>query len=125
MFVLIKERLKDNPNITIIENPTGMNYGQLSTYTILGIHGEVKSFRNSINEFSRALGTPLDYLIGAHCHHSNVKEVGINSECLVVRSMIGVDPYGMSLNKTSNAGASLYVFEQGYGKTTEYSLKVD
>lgn len=125
MLVLIKERLKDNPNITIIENPTGMNYGQLSTYTILGIHGEVKSLGNSINEFSRSLGTPLDYLIGAHCHHSNVKEVGSNSECLTVRSMIGVDPYGMSLNKTSNAGASLYVFEQGYGKTTEYSLKVD
>lgn len=125
MLVLIKERLKDNPNITIIENPTGMNYGQLSTYTILGIHGEVKSLGNSINEFSRSLGTPLDYLIGAHCHHSNVKEVGSNSECLTVRSIIGVDPYGMSLNKTSNAGASLYVFEQGYGKTTEYSLKVD
>ena len=125
MLILIKERLKDNKNITIIENPTGMNYGQLSTYTILGIHGEVKNLGNSINEFSRALGTPLDYLIGAHCHHSNVKEVGINSECLTVRSLIGVDPYGMSLNKTSNAGASLYVFEQGYGKTCEYSLKVD
>lgn len=125
MLVLIKERLKNNKNITIIENPTGMNYDQLSTYSVLGIHGEVKNLATSINDFSRALNNHLDYLVGAHCHHANVKEVGIDSECLTVRSIIGVDPYGMSLNKVSNPGASLYVFEDGYGKTCEYSLKLN
>lgn len=125
MLVLIKERLKNNHNITIIENPTGMNFSQMSTYQVLGCHGEVKNLENSINDFSRVLGTSLDYLIAAHCHHMNQKEVGINSEVCTVRSIIGADPYGMSLNKTSDAGASLFVFEQGYGKTCEYSLKLD
>lgn len=124
MLVLIKERLKDNSNITIIENPTGMNFSQLSTFQILGIHGEVKNLENSINEFSRSYGTHIDYLIGAHCHHANKKEVGIDSEVLTVGSIIGVDPYGMSLNKTSSASASLYKFEQCFGKVCEHTLKL-
>ena len=124
IMAILKCHLKDNPNITIIENPTGMNYSQLSTYTILGCHGEVKNIENSVDEFSRALGTPIDYLVMGHVHHSNNKETGINSEVLTVRSLIGVDPYGMSLRKTSDAGVSLFIFEQYYGKVCEYSLKV-
>ena len=125
MLVFIKERLKDNPNITIIENPTGMNYGMMTDWNILGIHGEVKNLSTAINEFSRAYGTPLDYLVGAHCHHLSQKETGIRSEVLSIRSIIGVDPYGLSLNKTSDAGASLFVFDQLKGKTCEYSLKLN
>ena len=125
MLVLIKERLKNNPNIEIIENPTGMNYGIISDYSILGIHGEVKNLSNAINEFSRTYGVHLDYLVGAHCHHSIKKETGIRSEVLSIRSIIGVDPYSLSLNKTSDAGASLFVFDGNKGKTCEYSLKLN
>ena len=39
--------------------------------------------------------------------------------------MIGVDPYGMSLLATSNAGASLFEFNQIKGLTCEHRLKVD
>lgn len=52
------------------------------------------------------------------------EEVGINSEVLTIRSIVGVDPYGMSLRKCSDAGASLYVFEDGLGKTCEYTIKL-
>ena len=66
----------------------------------------------------------MDYVIGAHCHHSNSKEVGINAEVLTIRSIVGVDPYGMSLNKTSNPGASLFVFEQCEGLICEHKIKL-
>ena len=125
MMVLIKERLKNNPNVVIVENPTGMNYSLLSTYQVLGCHGEIKNFANAVKDFSAALGTPLDYVIGGHIHHSKSEDSGINSETIGIRSIIGVDPYGMSLNKTSNAGASLFIFEQGKGKTIEFSFKLD
>lgn len=125
MLVLIKEILKNNPNVDIIENPTGMNYSRLEDWSILGIHGEVKNLSNAINEFSRTYGVHLDYLVGAHCHHSIKKETGIRSEVLSVRSIIGVDPYSLSLNKTSDAGASLFVFDGNKGKTCEYSLKLN
>lgn len=125
IITYLKTRLENNPNIIIIDNPTGMNYAQLSTYSILGCHGEVKNLERSIDEFSRALRSPIDYLIMGHCHHEQLKTTGINSQVLTVNSMVGVDPYGMRIRKTSDAGASLFVFEQCYGKVREYSLKVD
>lgn len=121
----IKERLKDNPNIIIIENPTGMNYSQLATYHVVGIHGEVKNLSKAINDMSRAYQLPIDYIIGGHVHHSESKEVGIDAEAITVKSVIGVDPYGMSLQKTSNAGANLFIFEQGNGKVCEYTYKLN
>lgn len=125
IMLMIKYQLADNPNVTIIENPTGMNFGMFSTYQILGIHGEVKDLGKALNDYSRAYDTPISYIIGAHIHHLVSKEMGINAEALSIRSMIGVDPYGMSLLATSNAGASLYEFDQLKGLTCEHKLKVN
>ena len=58
-------------------------------------------------------------------HHIVEKETGINSEAISIRSMVGVDPYGISLLATSNAGASLFEFDQIKGLTCEHRLKVD
>lgn len=118
--IFLKERLKDNPNIKILDNPTGMCYAQMSTYVCVGIHGESKSMQKTINELSRAYQHPIDYIFAGHKHHSKSEEVGINSEVVNVRSMCGVDPYGLSLNKSSDPGASLFVFEQGKGKIIDY-----
>lgn len=122
MIEFIRERLKDNPNITIIENPTGMNHMSAWGYNILGIHGEQRNLATSADEFSRSYGVPIDYIIGGHKHHSESKEIGIDSEAISIRSIIGVDPYGMSLNKTSNAGCSLFSFGED-GLNQEYKIK--
>lgn len=118
----VKERLKHNTNVEIIENPTGMNYSELVGFRILGIHGEVKNLSESLNKFSMTYKHPLDYIIGAHCHHFTNAEIGRRSESIQIRSVIGVDPYGLSLNKTSDAGASLFVFENGKGLVCEHKL---
>lgn len=121
----IKARLKDNENFTYIENPTGYIYAQLACYTILGIHGEVRNMENAIKEFSKIYNVPIDYLLAGHLHHSRIEEVGINSEVINVPSIIGVDPYSLSLNKTSNASGKLLVFEQTKGRVCEYTLKLN
>lgn len=121
----IKTRLKDNINFTYIENPTGYIYAQLACHTILGIHGEIKNMENAIKEFSKIYSVPIDYLIAGHLHHSRIEEVGVNSEVINVPSIIGVDPYSLSLNKTSNASGKLLVFEQTKGKVCEYTLKLN
>lgn len=125
IMLAIKLELSNNPNITIIENPTGLNFGQLSTYQVLGIHGEVKNLSKALDNYSRAYQTPISYIIGAHVHHVLSNEVGINQEAISIRSMIGVEPYGMSLPATSNAGASLFEFDQFKGLICEHRLKVD
>lgn len=125
MIVLIKERLKNNQNIVIIENPTGMAYAQLAGYTVLGGHFETKDLANSLNSFSRTYQVPLDYIVSGHWHNSFSGDVGINAEYMSVRSIIGVNPYSMEINKTANAGSSMFVFEMGKGKVCEYCFKLN
>ena len=121
----IKVRLKDNVNFTYVENPTGFIYAQLAGHTLLGIHGEVKNMENAIKDFSKTYNVPIDYLLAGHLHHTKIEDVGINSEVINVPSIVGVDPYSLSLNKTSNAAGKLLVFEQTRGIVCEYRLKLN
>lgn len=66
----------------------------------------------------------LDFLIAGHKHHARSETVGINQEVINVPSIIGVDDFSMSINKTSNAGATFLVLEHGRGKTIEYAIKL-
>lgn len=121
----IKTRLKDNPNFTYIENPTGYIYAELANCPVLGIHGEVKNMGNAIKEFSSIYGIHIQYLLAGHLHHNKAEEVGVNQEVINIGSIIGMDSYSLSLRKTSNASAKLLVFEQDKGKTCEYTLKLN
>lgn len=124
ILVFMKERLKGNRNIEIIENPTGLVYAQLATYTILGGHFETKNLGDSLKDFSKTYQVPLDYIISGHWHSLTTGDIGINSEYISVRSIIGVNPYSHSINKVSNAGASMFVFEQGNGLVDEHHYKL-
>lgn len=121
----IKTRLKDNPNFTYIENPTGYIYDELAGCPILGIHGEVKNMGSAIKEFSSIYGIHIQYLLAGHLHHNKVEEVGVNQEVINIGSIIGIDDYSLSLRKTSNASAKLLVLEQCKGKTCEYTFKLN
>lgn len=121
----IKIRLKDNPNFKFIENPTGYIYAQLACSTFLGIHGEVKNMANAIKEFSQIYGVNIDYLAAGHLHHGKAEEVGIRSEVINVPSIVGVDPYSLSLRKSSNAGAKLLIFDTVDGLICEHKIKLN
>ena len=121
----IKIRLKDNPNFTYIENPTGFIYAQVACNTILGIHGEVKNMKTAIDEFSRIYNVPIQYLLAGHLHHNKTEEIGVNNEVINVGSIIGIDDYSLSLRKTANASAKLLIFEQSKGKICEYTFKLN
>lgn len=121
----IKIRLEDNSNFTFIENPTGYIYDNLVGNIILGIHGETRSLEKTLKDLSAIYNTQIKYLFAGHLHHSKLEEIGINSEVINIPSIIGVDPYALSLNKTSNASAKLFIFEEGKGKTCEYTFKLN
>lgn len=121
----IKVRLKDNPNFMFVENPTGYIYAQLACNTFLGLHGEVKNMEQAIKEFSKIYGVHIDYLAAGHLHHYKAEEVGERSEVINVPSIVGIDPYSLSLRKTSNAGAKLLVFDQYDGLVCDYRIKLN
>lgn len=124
IMTIIKERLRDNPCVEIIDNPTGLIFADLAGYQVLGVHGEVKNLAQACNDFSRLYNTKIDCIVGAHIHHLKSEEIGFDSEAISVRSLIGIDSYAVSLQKASNAGASVIIFEEGEGKTCQYDLKL-
>ena len=120
----ILDRLENNPNFHFIQNPTGYIFDNITGYNVLGIHGEVKNLEQAIKEFSKTYGVNIDFLIAGHKHHKDSSNVGINSDVIGVPSVIGVDDYSLSLRKTSDPGATLFVLERGKGNVIEYNIKL-
>jgi hypothetical protein len=121
----LMDRLSENPNFEFEQNPTGFVYDcNVAGYSILGVHGECKNLDQAIQEFTRTYSTYIDFLVGGHKHHQNSKNVGIQSDVISAPSIIGVDDYALSLNKTSDPGATLFILENGKGKVVEYNIKL-
>lgn len=125
ILAILNERLKSNPNISIVTNPTGMNYAVLSGYSILGIHGEEKDLKAAINTYSRVYNEQFSYVFAGHIHHKESTEVGIDAQVVSVGSIIGVDPYGLHKKLTSNATADLFCFEKGKGIVCDRTFKLN
>lgn len=126
MFVreMIKTYLEGNPNFEMIINPTGLIFDNIEGLNVLGIHGEVKNMENAIKDFSNTYNTNIQILLGGHMHHYKAETVGINKDVINVPSIIGIDDYSMSLNKTSNPGSVLFCIEENKGVTLEYKIKL-
>lgn len=120
----IMDRLSDNPNFEFIQNPTGYIFDNVVGYNIFGCHGETKSMEQAIKDFSRTYKVDIDFMIGGHKHHQNSSNIGIQSDIISAPSIIGVDDYALSLNKTSDPGATLFVLEEDKGKVMEYNIKL-
>ena len=120
----IMDRLSDNHNFEFIQNPTGYIFDNIVGYNVLGIHGEGKGLEKAIKDFSGTYGVDISFLIGGHKHHQNSSNIGIESDVISAPSIIGVDDYALSLHKTSDPGATLFVLESGKGKTIEYNIKL-
>ena len=120
----IMDRLSDNPNFEFAQNPTGYIFDQVAGYNVFGYHGEGKALEQAIKDFSRTYKVNIDYLIGGHKHHKLSSNVGIESDIISIPSIIGIDDYSLSLNKTSDPGATLFILEEGKGNVIEYNIKL-
>ena len=120
----IIDRLSDNPNFEFAQNPTGYIFDQVAGYNVFGYHGEGKALEQAIKDFSRTYKVNIDYLIGGHKHHKLSSNIGIESDIISIPSIIGIDDYSLSLNKTSDPGATLFILEEGKGNVIEYNIKL-
>lgn len=118
------DRLLNNPNFEFIQNPTGYIFDNLVGYNVFGFHGESKNMEQAIKDFSRTYKVEIDFMVGGHKHHQNSINIGIQSDIITAPSIIGVNDYALSLNKTSDPGATLFVLEDGKGKVMEYNIKL-
>ena len=125
IYVFLKERLRDNPNVEIMPQNTPMIFDQVCGFNILACHGDTKNLIKALRDYSSIYGVNVDYLFGGHMHHSREEDTGINSEVILVPSIIGIDDFSMKLRKTSNAAAKVFCFEEGKGKIAEYIYKLN
>ena len=121
---MISARLENNPNFEMTVNPTGLIFDTIEGFNTLAIHGEVRNMESAIKDFSNTYNTDIRILIGGHMHHYKAETVGVNREVVNVPSIIGIDDYSVSLNKTSNPGATLLVIEKNAGISVEYKIKL-
>lgn len=121
---MIKTRLEHNPNFEMMMNPTGLIFDTIEGFNTLAIHGEVRNMEKAIKDFSTTYRTDIDILIGGHMHHYKAETVGVNKEVVNVPSVIGIDDFSVSLNKTSNPGATLLIIEQDECISIEYRIKL-
>lgn len=120
----IKERMKNNPNFKFIQNDSGLIFDNVCGYNILGIHGEVKNMEAALQKFTNIYNTKIDILVGGHKHHFSAETVGVDREVINVPSVVGVDDYSMSLGKTSNPGAILFMVERYNGVIEQRNFKL-
>ncbi|MEG1562317.1 MAG: hypothetical protein RR365_01070 [Bacteroides sp.] len=124
VFSYLNARLINNENISFTSHAHEMIFANISGYNVLGIHGEVKNMEQYIRDLSSTYNTHIDYLIAGHLHHAMSETVGVLREVIRVPSVVGIDDFSLSLNKTSAPGMTLMKLEPGMGKTIEYSIKM-
>ena len=124
MMNIISRRLLNNPNIKIIDMPTGLNYSIMSGWGVLGCHGEHKNRVRAFDDYRRNYNININYCVAGHSHHSVSEEIGRNYEVMHVRSIMGVDDYGLSCGKSSDPGASVFVFTKRDGLVCEHKIKL-
>lgn len=117
----IRLKNEDNPNFIVIENKTGMIYDTICGFNVLGIHGEVKDMSRAISEFESVYMQPISYLVAGHKHEESYSNCGVRKGVIRSGSIIGIDDFSMTIRKSSDACASLTVFESGVGKAVQYT----
>lgn len=122
IYAYIRERLRGNDNFEIVKSASGNIFVNIAGYNVMGIHGEQKDMAKALKDFTAMYNVQIDYLVGGHLHHGYFESVGIDKGVIRVPSIVGVDEFAISLNKSNAPGASLICFEEGHGKKIEYLI---
>lgn len=126
----IKSRLENNPNITIHDNEGDFIYFNCKGLNIMASHGEERNIESAIKDYMVLYGEPIEMFIGGHLHTKENKSIGISHNGLTdleycrVKSICGIDEFSTKLRKSSGAGTSLFIIEEGKGKTITYDINL-
>lgn len=123
----LKAILQNSPQIKIHEEQIqGLIYTNIVGFDILATHGDKeKKLENSIKDYSMLYGKNIDYLLVGHKHFNSETNISINKDIVQAPSLIGIDDYSMSLKKSANAGAKMFVLERDYGRSVDYNIKLN
>ena len=126
----INSRLENNENVEIHENSSDFIYFNCKGLNVMASHGEERNIENAIKDYLVLYGEPIDMFIGGHLHTKENKSIGISHNGLTdleycrVKSICGIDEYSTRLRRSSGAGTSIFIVEEGKGKTITYDINL-
>ena len=126
----LKQRLQNNTKVEIIES----EYKEFTRVNILGshicaVHGDLeKDFKKigvTINTiFSKKFGETIDYTISADKHHiEEFEQLGIKS--VLVPCLCGTNDHANNGRLYSDAGQTLMIFNDVYGRESTYHIPLN
>ena len=126
----LRQRLQNNTKVEIIES----EYKEFTIVNILGkhicaVHGDLeKDFKKigvTINTiFSKKFGETIDYTISADKHHiEEFEQMGIKS--VLVPCLCGTDDHANNGRLYSDAGQTLMIFNDVYGRESTYHIPLN
>lgn len=126
----LRQRLQNNTKVEIIES----EYKEFTRVNILGthicaVHGDLeKDFKRigvTINTiFSKKFGETIDFTISADKHHiEEFEQMGIKS--ILVPCLCGTDEYANNGRLYSDAGQTLIIFNDVYGRECTYHIPLN
>ena len=126
----LRQRLQNNSKVEIIES----EYKEFTRVNILGthicaVHGDLeKDFKKlgvTINTiFSKKFGETIDYTISADKHHiEEFEQLGIKS--VLVPCLCGTDDHANNGRLYSDAGQTLMIFNDVYGRECTYPIPLN
>ena len=120
---IISLRLENNNKINIHNSNNDFAYINILGTNVLGYHGENKNLINSIRFFRSLYKKNIDILIGGHLHSQSLEteSSGLLGDCQCIRTsgIGGIDDYSVKLQKSAKAGAGMFIFKEGKGKTSQ------
>lgn len=126
----IKSRLQNNQNIQIIDSESDFIFFTSCGINIMASHGEERNLEQAIKDYMLLYGEKIDLFIGGHLHTTESKSIGISHkgmsdvEFARVKSICSIDDFSTKLRKSSSAGTSLFILENGKGKTITYDINL-
>lgn len=99
-------------------------------YKFYAKHGhQIKNVKTALRDLSMLHREFIDYLILSHFHHAEEITVGEGKtndcEVIILPSVMGSDKFSDRLMTGAKAAAKLLIFEEGKGKVTSHTLKLN
>jgi len=125
----LKTALANNPNVDIHIGESYVQYFSTVGVNILAVHGQdEKDLEKSLKDYVLLYNQKIDILLAGHLHHNYEKTIAIGDsgevEVIQSPSIIGLDDFSMRLKRSSNAGAKLFILEEGKGRTITYKISL-
>ncbi|QDX94738.1 hypothetical protein EEL30_22105 [Brevibacillus laterosporus] len=128
--IYIHDMLVNNPRIEVPLYTDDYARFEICGYRFHAKHGhQIKNVKTALRDLSMLHREFIDYLILSHFHHAEEITVGegVTNDCeiIILPSVMGSDKFSDRLMTGAKAAGKMLIFEEGKGKVTSHTFKLN